>query len=256
MSKPRTFRSEAIVLKRTDFGEADRLLTLYSREFGKLKAIAKGARKPQSRKTGHVDLFMRTQFLFAKGQSLSIITQADTVETYAALRTDLMRMTHASYMAELLDQFVVDEDPNRPLYQLFSDGLSWCAMGEQLPLATRFYELHLLSLTGFQPQLFRCVGCNEPIKEQNQFFSAELGGVLCPSCYAKDRNGRSLTATALKVLRYLQSRDWETVKGLNLKRPLQIEIETIMLHYLTYTLERNLKSVTFLHRLRRENNPF
>jgi DNA repair protein RecO (recombination protein O) len=256
MSKPRTFRSEAIVLKRTDFGEADRLLTLYSQNFGKLKAIAKGARKPQSRKTGHVDLFMRTEFLFAKGQSLPLITQADTVETYAALRTDLMRMTHASYMAELLDQFAVDEDPNRPLYNLLSNGLGWCATGEQLPLATRFYELHLLSLTGFQPQLFRCVGCNDPIQEQDQFFSAELGGVLCPSCYARDRNGRSLSSTALKVLRYLQSRDWETVKGLNLKRPLQIELETIMQHYLTYILEHNLKSVTFLHRLRRENNPF
>ena len=254
MSKPRTFRSEAIVLKRTDFGEADRLLTLYSRAFGKLKAIAKGARKPQSRKTGHVDLFMRTQFLFARGKSLPIITQAEMVEAYPALREDLLRMTHASYMAELLDQFAVDEDPNRPLYRLLSDGLSWCATGEQLPLATRFYELHLLSLTGFQPQLFRCVGCNEPIQEQNQFFSAELGGVLCPSCYAKDRNGRSLSATALKVLRYLQSRDWDTVKGLHLKRPLQTELEIIMQHYLTYTLERNLKSVAFLHRLRRENN--
>lgn len=256
MSKPRTFRSEAIVLKRTDFGEADRLLTVYSQNFGKFKAIAKGARKPQSRKTGHVDLFMRTQFLFAKGQSLPLITQADTVETYAALRTDLMRMTHASYMVELLDQFVVNEDPNRPLYNLLSDGLSWCATGEELPLATRFYELHLLSLTGFQPQLFRCVGCNEPLQEQDQFFSAELGGVLCPSCYAKDRNGRFLSSTALKVLRYLQSRDWATVKGLNLKRPLQTELEIIMQHYLTYTLEHTLKSVTFLHHLRRENNPF
>ncbi len=256
MSKPRTFRSEAIVLKRTDFGEADRLLTLYSREFGKLRAVAKGARKPQSRKTGHVDLFMRTKFLLARSKSIPIITQAEMVEAYPALREDLMRMTLASYMAELLDQFAVEEDPNPPLYRLLSNGLGWCASGEQLPLAVRFYELHLLSLTGFQPQLFRCVGCNAPIEDQNQFFSAEMGGVLCPSCYAKDKNGRSLSSTALKVMRYLQSRDWDTVKGLNLKRPLQTELETIMQHYLTYTLERNLKSVAFLHRLRRENNPF
>ncbi len=244
------------MLKRINLGEADRLLTLYSREFGKLKAVAKGARKPQSRKTGHVDLFMRTQFLLARGKGIPIITQAEMVEGYPALRENLIQMTHASYMAELVDKFTVEDDPNRPLYRLLSDGLGWCVLGDQLPLATRFYELHLLSLTGFQPQFFRCTGCDEPIQERDQFFNAEMGGVLCPTCYAKGKNGRSLSSTALKVLRYLQSHEWDMVKGLHLKRPLQTELERIMQHYLTYILERNLKSVSFLHRLQHEDTQF
>jgi DNA repair protein RecO (recombination protein O) len=258
MSRERTFHTEAIVMRRTDFGEADRLLTLFSREKGKIKAIAKGARKPQSRKTGHVELFTRANLFIAVGKTLDIITQAETVSAHAVLRQDLVRATYAAYLVELLDRFVGEEDPHAGIYQLLADALIWLTEVEtaELLLAARYYELRLLALTGFQPRLFHCVACGNPIEEQDQFFSAELGGLLCPNCYEADRNARPVTAVAVKVLRYLQSRPWDTVKVLRLKRPLHSELETLMHHYLTYTLERNLKSVDFLHRLRREADLF
>jgi DNA repair protein RecO (recombination protein O) len=112
--------------------------------------------------------------------------------------------------------------------------------------------LRLLGLAGYQPRLFRCVSCGEPIEEQDQFFSAEMGGILCPDCQTADRRAQPLSSVAVKVLRYLQTRDWETVKVLQLKRPLHRELENIVYYYLTYILERNLKSVDFLHHLRRE----
>ena len=104
MPRERTYRTEAVVIRRSDFGEADRLLTLFSADRGKTRAIAKGARKPQSRKTGHVELFMRSKFLIAEGRDLDIVTQAEMVEAYAPLRDDLVRATYASYAVELLDQ--------------------------------------------------------------------------------------------------------------------------------------------------------
>lgn len=240
------------MLKRVDFGEADRLLTLYSREKGKIKAIAKGARKPQSRKTGHVELFMRSDMFFAVGRDLAIITQAEMVDGYAGLRGDLVRTTYAAYAAELLDRFTVEEDRHVGIYNLLADTLRWLTEFDDLMLAARYYELRLLDLTGFQPQLFHCVACGEPIEEQDQFFSAELGGLLCPDCQAMDRRAMAVTAVAVKVLRYLQSRKWETVGVLQLKRPLQHELERLMHYYLTYILERDLKSVDFLRRLREE----
>ncbi|MCP4423330.1 MAG: DNA repair protein RecO [Chloroflexi bacterium] len=252
MSRERTFRSEAIVLKRIDFGEADRLLTLYSREKGKIKAVAKGARKPQSRKTGHVELFMRSDMFFAQGRDLAIITQAEMVDGYAALRGDLVRTTYAAYAAELLDRFTVEDDRHVGIYNLLADALSWVATADDLMLAARYYELRLLSQTGFQPQLFKCVACGEPIQEQDQFFSAELGGLLCPDCYTVDRRAEPISSVAVKVLRYLQTRKWGTAAVLQLKRPLHRELERIMHYYLTYILERNLKSVDFLNRLREE----
>ena len=252
MARERTFRSEAVVLRRTDFGEADRLLTLYTRDFGKIKAVAKGARKPQSRKTGHVELFMRSNFLFASGRDIAILTQAEMVEPYAALRDDLIRSTYAAYVVELLDRFTVEEDKHSGIYQLLADALGWLATQEDVLLVARYYELRLLGLAGFRPQLFHCVACGEAIEERDQFFSGELGGVLCPDSRAEDRRAVAITAVSLKVLRYLQTRSWDTVHALRLKRTVHTELENVMHFYITYVLERNLKSVEFLHRLRQE----
>jgi DNA repair protein RecO (recombination protein O) len=245
-----------VVLRRVDFGEADRLLTLYSREHGKIRAIAKGARKPQSRKTGHVELFMRSRFFIAKGRNLDIITQAETIEPYVALRSDLVRTTYASYAVELLDRFTVEEDQHIGIYDLLVNALGWFSQAEDVLLAARYYELRLLSLTGFQPQFFQCVSCGEAVEEQDQFFSAEMGGFLCPECGHADRNAVPVSAVAVKVLRYLQTRSWDVVQHLRLQKPLLHDLERVMHAYIMHTLERNLKSVDFLHRLRQEAELF
>ncbi len=120
----------------------------------------------------------------------------------------------------------------------------------------RYYELRLLGLAGFQPQLFFCVGSGDAIEEEDQFLSAELGGLLSPSAAGQDRRARRVTAVAVKLLRYLQTRNWSTVSVLRLKNNLHQELEAVMHYYLTYILERNLKSVDFLNRLRREASLF
>ncbi|MCP5098392.1 MAG: DNA repair protein RecO [Chloroflexi bacterium] len=256
MARERTFRTEAIILKRSDFGEADRLLTLYTREFGKIRAIAKGARKPQSRKTGHVELFMRSNCFFAKGRDMNLLTQAEMVAPYIELREDLVRTTYAAYGVELLDRFTVDEEHHLELYNLLANALGWFATHEDVRLVARFYELHLLTMAGFRPQFFTCVASGDSIEEEDQFFSAELGGLLSPGNEHADRRAQPITAVAIKVLRYLQTRPWDTVNMLQLKRPLHRELESLMHYYLTYILERNLKSVDFLHRLRHEASLF
>lgn len=256
MAREKSYRTEAIVLRRSDFGEADRLLTLYSREFGKLKAIAKGARKPQSRKTGHVELFMRTRFLLAEGRDLDIVTQAELVESYPGLRDDLVRTTYASYAVELLDRFTPEGEKNLSLYDLLAEAFVWFANGDNLLLAARFYELRLLALSGYQPKLFECVGCGARVQEQDQFFSAELGGLLCPNCQERDRYTRPVPAGAVKLLTYIQPRSWKTIQNLQVKRHLHNDLENILHFYITHILERNLKSVDFLHRLRREAKLF
>ncbi len=249
MGRERTFRTEAIVIRRSDFGEADRMLTLYSKEFGKISAIAKGARKPQSRKTGHVELFMRSKFFVAKGRNLDIVTQAEMIDSYAGIRADLMRVSYASYAVELLDRFTVEEDRHTGIYDLLANTLSRLAALDNLGLTTRYFELHLLSLVGFRPQLYQCVSCTEAIVEEDQYFSPDMGGFLCPNCRDVDRRAVPVSASAVKVLRYLQTRKWDTVKHLHLRAERQRELERIMRKYILHTLERELKSVDFLHQL-------
>ncbi|MEM7798057.1 MAG: DNA repair protein RecO [Chloroflexota bacterium] len=252
MARAKSFRAEGIILSRSDIGEADRLLTMFTRDFGKLKAVAKGVRKPQSKQTGHVELFMRTKFLIARGKTFGIATQSEMIEAFTPLREDLIKTTYAAYAVELLDKFTGEEDKNITLFELIHDTLSRFAYEDNPMLVARYYELRLLSLTGFQPQLFRCVDSQEALDEEDQYFSADLGGILKPSHLRADRRAKPISAGALKVLRYLQSRPWDTVKNLQLRRLLHSELEEIMHYYIAFHLERKLRSIDFLKRLRIE----
>ncbi len=252
MSRERSYRTEAVVLRRSDFGEADRLLTLYSRDYGKVRAIAKGARKPQSRKTGHVELFMRSDFMLARGRTIDIVTQAETIEPHRALSQDLLRTTYAAYAVELLDNFTPEEEKHTGIYNLLIEALVRFDNSDNLPLAARYFELRLLSLAGFQPQLFYDVVTGDAIEEADYYFSATEGGLFHLQERKVDRSARRVSAAAIKVLRFLQTRTWETVAHLQLRQSLQQELESVMHYYVAYLLEKQIKSADFLLRLRRE----
>jgi DNA repair protein RecO (recombination protein O) len=254
----RLYRTEAVVLRRHDIGEADRLLTLYTPGMGKLRAIAKGVRKPTSRKAGHLELFSHSTLLVARGQSLDIITQAEMIHPYRALREDLERLTYAHYAAELLDRFAAEGQENQLAFDLLVDTLQRLCETRDLRLTTRFYELRLLALEGYQPQLFRCLGCGDTIQPVVNYFDPDRGGVLCPRCgeglltasTGSSRRVRPVPVNTLKVLRYLQTREYEQCMRLRLSSGTHHDMETLMMHYITYILERDLKSVAFLRHLR------
>ena len=250
--RERVYRTEAIVLRRSDFGEADRLLTVLTPDRGKLRLVAKGARKPTSRKSGHVELFSHGQFMVAVGRDLDIVTQAETLEPFLPLRGDLSRTTYAYYLAELADAFTADRDENRPLFDLLREALGWLCEAEDLPLLARYYELHLLGLVGYQPQIFVCGGCKKKLEPEVNYWSTADGSVYCAQC-GRDRLGASeVSVNELKVLRFLQTREWETCRLLRLSPASHAEVERLMHHYVSYHLERQPKSVDFIHRLRRQ----
>jgi DNA repair protein RecO (recombination protein O) len=249
--RERVYRTEAVVLRRSDFGEADRLLTVFTPFRGKLRLLAKGIRKLTSRKAGHLESFTRAQLLVARGRNLDIITQAETIEPYVALRQDLWRMSHAYYVAELVDRFSEEQAENRALYLLLCDVLSWIGQSTNLALTMRFFELHLLDLSGYRPQLFQCPQCNAPLEPVTNFLSLEAGGVLCPRCGDGQAGARPISLAALKVLRYLQTRGYAQCAQLQLRRSTHSELEDVLQKYLVHILERRLKSVEFLDILRR-----
>lgn len=246
----RLYRTQAIVLRRTDVGEADRLVTVLTPERGKLRLLAKGARRPTSRKAGHLELFTHVHLLVAEGQSLDLITQAETVEAFRPLREDLLRAAHAYYVAELVDRFAPEELENRDLFHLFRDTLERLARTSNLPLTTRYFELHLLQVAGYQPQLYRCVRCGTLLEPVQNWFSPVDGGVCCPRCGEGQRDLVPLTLPAFKVLRFLQSRPYEVVIPLRLSPQVMAEVEDILRRNLEYHLERRLESAALLKRLR------
>ena len=251
---PRQFRSQAIILSRRDFGESDRLLTLFTPAHGKLRAIAKGARKSSAKVSGHVELFARSDCLIHKGRNLDILTQAELIEPYLGLRENLERGAYASYVAELLDRFSADEEgASGDLFALLHQTLARIAEAEDPRLAARFFELQMLDLVGFRPELGECVVSRAPLQPEPQFFSYEEGGVV--SRAASTRAPARLTEIdfdTLKLLRHLQrsAGAYERVSSLRISPAQHNRTEAIMQGYIAHLLERKLESVDFIRRLR------
>lgn len=250
MLRERLYRAEAIVLRRMNLGEADRLLTLYTPEWGKIRVLAKGVRKPTSRKAGHLELFTHSRLLIAKGRSLDIVTQAETISFFLPLREDLTRTSYAYYVAELVDRFLEEGEESPALFRLLLETLGHLSEAQDPRLVVRWFELHLLEQVGYRPELYRCLSCGKEIEDE-AFFSPSHGGVLCPACGGKE--GESpLSTDLLRYLRLLQGGKYATCVTFQPSPEVDSGLEGTMRHYISYLLERRVRSLDFIDTLRRE----
>jgi DNA repair protein RecO (recombination protein O) len=245
----RMLRVEAIVLHHVNWGEADRLLTVFTRTHGKLRVIAKSVRKMQSRKAGHLEPFSHSTLMLAKAHDLWIVTDAETIDAFSPLREDLRLMTHASYVIELIDRFTFEEGQNWQLYQLTVDSLKRLCEQKDPFVPLRYFEMRLLDLMGFRPLLFECAKCGKEIQAEDQFFSSEQGGALCPGCGARSGDARLVSLDALRFMRHFQRSDYNTALKADPSPKVKAEIEALMNAYLVYHLERGLNTPEFLKQI-------
>jgi len=248
--RERIYRTRAIILKRREQGEADRVITIFTPEYGKRVVIAKGVRKPTSRKAGHLEPFTHASLMLAKGKTWDIITGAQTVTSFRKLREDLDLTAYAYYFCELLDAFVQEDDPHPEMYDLLLTAFRRLETSPDLALTARWYELILLKHAGFAPQLFQCVQCGEKIQPVTNYFSNERGGVLCPRHGEGASGAEPIPLNALKVLRYIQTQPYPHIMQLALTSGTSRQVEKVMGDYLRYLLERRLKSKQFIKLLR------
>ncbi|SRR5581483_8591631 len=246
-----SLRVEAVVLRHADYGEADRLLTLYTRQLGKTRAIVKGARKLTSRKAGHLEPFTHVKLQLAKGRDLFIVTQADTIDVYLPLHEDLILTGHASYVLELLDRFTYEDDAeNLSIFRLLTETLARLASKSDPWICIRYFEMRLLDYLGFRPQLFECANCGREIVAEDQFFSFSAGGVIDPNCGAGLPNLKNISMDALKYLRHFQRSSYAEASRARPSLEVQKETESLMQGYFTYLLERELNTPNFLKHMR------
>lgn len=251
-SLPRSslYRVEAIVLRHRDLGEADRLLTLYTRGQGKIRVSVRAARRTTSRLGGHVEPLVRASLLLVRGRTLDSVTQAQALETFPALRTDLLSASRGMHAAELVDLFTEELEPQPTLYNLLLEALRRLDQGEAGDPVLRAFEMGLLEIVGYRPELDRCASCGRGA-EGSAAFGAPWGGALCPACQASQREGtRPLSADALRALRLLQRRGFLAAADASLASPVGDEIEDLLRWYLRYLLERPLETAAFLDELR------
>jgi DNA repair protein RecO (recombination protein O) len=251
MAEQHSFRVEGVVLRHADWGETDRLLTLYTRERGKVRAIAKGARKIRSRKAGHLEPFTRVTLQLARSHDLPIVTQADTLDAYLPIHENLVKTSQAAYIVELLDRFTYEDDTeNYGIFRLLTDVLSRLEKEPDPWLAIRYYEVRLLDLLGYRPHWFECANCGREIKAEDQYFSAARGGVLCPGCGRGLPGVWPISVEALKYLRHFQRSTYSEAQRAHPTPTVQAEVESLLQRYVTYLLEHALNSPRFISQIK------
>jgi DNA repair protein RecO (recombination protein O) len=266
MPTTHVYTTEALVLRHTNFGEADRILTLISPPHGKIRAIAKGARKVTSHLASAVDLVTRGSFVLATGRELDVVTQAVVRERFDHMRESLWHATAGFAVTEALDRALADREPHPALYalavetfrRLDADAAAWLTdpvvANAAGPAARgwatmRFFDLVLLDLLGYRPAFHRCVACESPLQpvEENGF-NAELGGALCPSCTRY--SSRRLPLLTLKVLRLVQTTEWDALPVMRLDARTRDDVDAVLEAILALNLERSLTSWSLLHQAR------
>lgn len=249
MSRVRLYRATGIVLSARDLGETDRVLTILSRERGKLSAIAKAAKRPTSKLAASSQPFCYSTFQFAEGRNLDVVTEAVPRNAFYPIRASLQKITYASYFNELVDGFTEERSPSPRVFDLLFSALSALAdpQGEKdASMLARVFELRLLYLSGYAPQLNFCASCGRKVTGGATLSNA-LGGVACASCSAQSTDGRYLSAGALAAMRLLAKSSPRALPPVKLTRSQGVEMEACLRSCLEYRLERKIRSARLLH---------
>ncbi len=255
MAPPRTYRCEAITLSYTPLGEADLLVTIYTREQGKIRAVGKGARRSTSKLVGHLEPLTVVMMSMIHGRTMDIISQAEVVESFAALKEDLTAITKGQYLTELVNGFGAEASANPGLFQLMIDALRAVQADSASDMPLRAFEFHLLQVSGLMPELYHCVECRQELKPGAHRFSPNVGGTLCLDCHPDDAHLRPLSLRALKVLRLIDRSSIAEACKLAIDDGLAEELKSLLSTTVRYWLGSEIRSNSFLEHLHNEALP-
>ncbi len=251
MSEPRDYKTEAIIIKKTRLGEADRILTMYTPHLGKIQAVAKGVRQPKSKMSGHLELLTYSMVSLARGRNLATVTGSQTINGFLDIKSDLELTSYALYIIELVNQFTEDGIEDYPLFKMLVDALEKLSTEKNRELVLRYFEVQLLDNLGYRPQLKQCVSCRMQLKPQINQFCPGAGGMLCPACGRTGSFSYRLSVNGLKVFRLLQDGDYNTISRLKMTVELSLELEKLIRAYIKYLLEKDIKSIAWLETIKR-----
>jgi DNA repair protein RecO (recombination protein O) len=245
--RARIYSTEAIPLRRMDYGEADRIMTVLTPFHGKVRILAKGVRRPTSRMSGHLELFNHTQLQLARGRDLQILSQASTIQAFRGIRESVVKAAHAFHLVELTDGFLQDGDSHPEVFNLLLWALGRLGEDEHVPgLIARCFELNLLSAAGYRPDLQTCLRCQTAIEPGSNGYSVNLGGTLCPACAPLVPDATPVGSDTLKLLRFLQRTPRDRLGPVQVPETVLAEAERLMRRHIEFALERRLRASDFV----------
>ncbi|MBE3585557.1 DNA repair protein RecO [Desulfofundulus thermocisternus] len=242
------YKVSAVVLKSVSIREADQLLTLFTREKGKIRVMAYGSCKLTSRKRGAVQPFSHSRFLIRRGSGLDTVSQGELVEMFPQLRCRLDKLGCAVYLTAMVDDLTAEEEPGEEIFNLLLKTLRSLVSGDG-ELLIRAFEVKLLSILGYRPCLERCVLCHVPVDGSRVVFHAGAGGILCPSCAGKETDGLTCSRGTVELLKLFLRWEPGRLNQLKAGQLVRRELKEVLHRHLEYHLGQRMKSMRFLELL-------
>lgn len=254
MSARESHKTTGFVLHYLNYGESDLIVTFYSHEFGKLKGIAKGAKRSKRRFANVFEPFSLTNIIFSRKSrdTLAFIESCDIIEHYHSIRQDLEKTLIASYFIDLTDHFSPEGKKNEKVFELLQDFLSMLGQEKASDTAVRFFEMRLLKLAGFEPALDHCVHCKTPVTNgTSYYFYPRDGGIKCAGCAQPERYDQSISVGTVRTLLLGKDMDIDKIKLISFSDSLATESRNILIGFISHVLGREVKSLKVMEQVRK-----
>jgi DNA repair protein RecO (recombination protein O) len=224
-----TYEVDALILKKRNYQEADRIVTIFGRGTGKETVRAKGVRRSTSKLAGHLETFSRTKLQVAEGKGFDLITQASLQEVFPHVRTDLDRVSEAFYVIELLDKVTPEGFKDSALFDFVIEFLRVLdgAHEKKLSLLRHGFEMKLLSDLGFRPQLATCVECGKKFTH-DAFFDSNDGSFTHAEHTLKGTRGFALPLSVLKVLNFMMHNHFDHIARLYVPEDVMKSLDPVL----------------------------
>ena len=235
------YRTQGLILKKTNRGESDRLFTIYTKDFGKLEILGKAVRKISSKLRSGIEIFYLSEVEFVQGKTYKTLTDAILIEKFENLRKDFKKSKIAHKIVEISDNLISGQEPDQKIWQLFTETfkkLNSLSLSINHSLTLYYYFFwNLISILGYQIGLYNCPSCFKKLKPEKIYFNPKEEGIICQDCFKKNRIGKEINIEVVKILRIISNQDWKLLSKIRIKPSDFKNLELISRAYLNRVLE-------------------
>lgn len=240
-------KCEGIIIRTTNYGETNKIVTLYTREWGKVGVMARGAKKPNSRLAAVTQLFTYGYFLVQKSSGLGGLQQGEIISSMRSIKEDIFLTAYASYIVDLTDKSLDDRKPNPFLFELVYQTLNLINEGYDAEILVNIFEMKMLNTLGLYPVLNQCTICGHT--EGHFSFSIREGGLICHRCLEKDPYHLKISPATVKLLRLFYYLDLSRLGNISVKSETKAELKKVISAYYDEYSGLNLKTKKFLNQM-------
>ncbi len=224
------YRTQAFILKKTDLREADQVFTVFTNDFGKLKILGKAIRKIKSKLRAGAELFYLSEIEFIQGKNNKTLTDAIAIEKFKNIRQDLEKLEILSQIAENADYLIKGEEKDEQIWELLSEVFKKI---NSYSLIYYYFIWNLLSILGYQIDLYYCTNCQKKLISEKLYFNSEQG-IICSECYGSLEDKTEISPDIIKILRLFIKKDWNVLLRLKIQDFHKKELENISENYLLH----------------------